>query len=59
MSTQKFSPSVIQAAVAEGMKCKPDSYTPLQGRLNSTLKYKDDLKVYLDYQPSSTQVEKP
>lgn len=43
MSTQKFSPSVIQAVVAEEMKCKPDSYTPLQGRLNSTLKYKDDL----------------
>lgn len=41
------------------MKCKPDSYTALQGRPNSTLKYKDDLEVYLDYQPSSTQVEKP
>lgn len=59
MSTQKFSPLVVQAAVAEGMKCKADSYTPLQGRPNSTLKYKDDLNVYLDYHSSRTQVEKP
>lgn len=55
MSTQK-----VSSFSCPGSSCwGNDSYTPLQGRLNSLLKYKDDWQVYLDYQPSSTQAEKP
>lgn len=45
------------AAPAVGMRCRPDSDIPFQRSWASTLKYKDDLNAYADYEQASTQAE--